>query len=112
MATPLHPLPTLTELLDSASVVSLPLHTRFRGVDAREAVILRGPEGATEFSPFVEYDDVESLAWLAGAVDFGWTPTPELLRESISVNATLPAVTPGEVAAVLARYAGCRTIKV
>src|ERR1700710_2146821 len=112
MATPLHPLPTLTELLDSASVVSLPLHTRFRGVDAREAVILRGPEGATEFSPFVEYDDVEALAWLAGAIDFGWKAPPAALRERIPVNATLPAVGPAEVAAVLDRYPGCRTIKV
>ncbi|MCU1476055.1 MAG: O-succinylbenzoate synthase [Subtercola sp.] len=112
MASTHRPLPTLTELLEQASVVSIPLNTRFRGVDAREAVILRGPEGATEFSPFVEYDDVESLAWLAGAVDFGWVPTPAPLRDRIAVNATLPAVSPAEVERVLARYPGCRTIKV
>ncbi|UFS58028.1 o-succinylbenzoate synthase [Subtercola endophyticus] len=111
-APPAHTLPTLADLLGSASVVSLPLHTRFRGVDAREAVILRGPEGATEFSPFVEYDDVEALAWLAGAIDFGWTTPPPPLRDRIAVNATLPAVGPSEVAAVLDRYPGCRTIKV
>ncbi|MEF2975611.1 o-succinylbenzoate synthase [Subtercola sp. YIM 133946] len=112
MASTHRPLPTLAELLDSASVVSLPLTTRFRGVDAREAVVLRGPEGATEFSPFVEYDDVESLAWLAGAIDFGWVAAPAALRDRVHVNATLPAVAPGEVEAVLARYPGCRTIKV
>ncbi|QWT24335.1 o-succinylbenzoate synthase [Subtercola sp. PAMC28395] len=106
------PLPTLTELLELASVVSLPLNTRFRGVDAREAVILRGPLGATEFSPFVEYDDTESLAWLAAAIDFGWSETPHLLRDRIPVNATLPAVAEPDVEQILARYPGCRTVKV
>ena len=105
-------LPTLSELLEVASVVSLPLHTRFRGVDVREALLLRGPEGATEFSPFVEYDDEEAAAWLAAAIDFGWAETPERLRDHISVNATLPAVGAGEVDGVLDRYPGCRTIKV
>ncbi|PPF80762.1 O-succinylbenzoate synthase [Subtercola sp. Z020] len=107
-----HPLPTLPELLDLASVVSLPLNTRFRGVDAREAMILRGPEGATEFSPFLEYDDNEAVAWLAAAIDFGWSTTPPAFRDRIPVNATLPAVAVQDVAAVLDRYPGCRTIKV
>ena len=52
-------LPPLPELLVSARVVALPLTTRFRGVDVREAVLLEGPEGWTEFSPFVEYDDAQ-----------------------------------------------------
>ncbi|RFA23643.1 O-succinylbenzoate synthase [Subtercola boreus] len=108
----LRPLPTLTELLENASVVSLPLTTRFRGVDVREAVIIRGPEGATEFSPFVEYGDEEAAAWLAAAIDFGWAPAPPRLRDSIPVNATLPAVGESEVEAVLDRYQGCRTIKI
>ncbi|MEA9984762.1 o-succinylbenzoate synthase [Subtercola sp. RTI3] len=112
MAQTHRPLPTLTELLELASVVSLPLNTRFRGVDVREAVILRGPEGATEFSPFIEYSDAEAVAWLAGAIDFGWQPTPDLLRDRIAVNATLPAVGESDVSAVLDRYPGCRTIKV
>ncbi|RFA08057.1 O-succinylbenzoate synthase [Subtercola boreus] len=108
----LRPLPTLAELLERASVVSLPLHTRFRGVDAREALILRGPEGATEFSPFVEYSDEEAAAWLAAAIDFGWVAPPEPLRDRIPVNATLPAVAVDAVAGVLDRYPGCRTIKI
>ncbi|MDQ1572489.1 MAG: o-succinylbenzoate synthase [Actinomycetota bacterium] len=62
----------LPELLATARVVSLPLATRFRGIDTREALLLRGPFGWTEFSPFVEYDDAESAAWLAAALDFGW----------------------------------------
>jgi o-succinylbenzoate synthase len=49
--------PPLDDLLATARVVSLPLITRFRGIDRREALLVEGPEGWSEFSPFVEYDD-------------------------------------------------------
>ena len=104
--------PSLDALLGSARVVALPLVTRFRGIDIREAVLLEGPEGWTEFSPFVEYDDHEASAWLAAAIDYGWNATPAALRDRIPVNATVPAVDPDSVAAVLARFPGCRTAKV
>ncbi len=104
--------PGLEELLETARVVALPLATRFRGLDVREAMLLRGPQGWTEFSPFVEYDDEEASAWLAAAIDFGWSESPESLRDSIPVNATLPAVAPEFVARVLDRFPGCRTVKV
>ncbi|GAA1915917.1 o-succinylbenzoate synthase [Microbacterium aoyamense] len=105
-------IPGLAELLASARVVALPLATRFRGVDVREAVLFEGPEGWTEFSPFVEYDDIEAATWLAAAVDYGWMPQHEPLREFIPVNATVPAVAAASVPEVLARYDGCRTAKV
>ncbi len=104
--------PTLPELLGTARVVSLPLAQRFRGINTREALLLQGPFGWTEFSPFVEYDDAEAATWLAGALDFGWHETPPALRTSITVNATLPAVPASAVAAVLSRFPGCRTVKV
>ncbi|THG29163.1 O-succinylbenzoate synthase [Glaciibacter flavus] len=106
------PLPPLAELLATARVVALPLRTRFRGIDVREAMLLRGPEGWTEFSPFAEYDDVESSAWLSAAIDFGWRAMPVPLRDRIPVNATVPAVDADAVAGVLERFAGCRTAKV
>ncbi|SFS15392.1 O-succinylbenzoate synthase [Microbacterium sp. cf046] len=105
-------LPPLAELLATARVVSIPLVTRFRGIDLREAVLLEGPEGWTEFSPFLEYDDAEASAWLAAAIDFGWSPLPAPHRDAIPVNATVPAVAAASVAAVLARFDGCRTAKV
>lgn len=105
-------LPPLADLLGSARVVSLPMHTRFRGVDKREALLVEGPEGWAEFSPFVEYDDLESATWLAAAIDFAWKTQPEPLRERIGVNATIPAVEAAQVAEVLVRFAGCRTAKV
>ncbi|TDW30391.1 o-succinylbenzoate synthase [Cryobacterium psychrophilum] len=104
--------PSLHELLESAHVVALPVVARFRGIDTREAILVEGPEGWTEFSPFVEYDDAESVDWLRAAIDFGWQEAPHALRMSIPVNATVPAVGPDEVAGVLARFPGCRTAKI
>ncbi len=105
-------LPPLAELLDTARVVSLPLATRFRGVDHREAVLFRGPQGWSEFSPFLEYDDVESSAWLSAAIDFAFASPPTAVRTTIGVNATLPAVGVTEVARVLERFGESRTVKV
>ena len=104
--------PTVDQLLVSARVVALPLSTRFRGIDAREAVLFEGPQGWTEFSPFTEYDDAEAAMWLAAAIDFGWNPVPRAHRKSVRVNATLPAVPPERVASVLDAFPGCRTVKV
>ena len=105
-------LPALTDLLATARVVSLPLRQPFRGITTREAMLLEGPEGWTEFSPFLEYDDEEASSWLAAALDFGWTPVGPLKRSDIRVNATLPAVSPDKVAEVLSRFPGCRTVKI
>ena len=103
--------PPLADLLATARVVSLPLVTRFRGIDVREAMLFEGPNGWTEFSPFTEYVDAEAAAWLAAAIDFGWGVEPARLRDRIPVNATLPVVAASEVEGVLARFPGCRTVK-
>lgn len=105
-------LPSLDELTRDAHVVSLPLRNRFRGVEFREALLVEGPNGWTEFSPFVEYEAAEASAWLAAAIDFGWGAEPRPLRSRVEVNATLPAVDAALVPGILTRYPGCRTIKV
>ncbi|GAA3642618.1 o-succinylbenzoate synthase [Microbacterium awajiense] len=105
-------LPSTAELLSTARVVALPLRTRFRGVGVREALLLQGPQGWTEFSPFPEYDDVEAAMWLTAAIDYGWNPQPAGVRTTVRVNATVPAVAAASVAGVLARFPGCRTAKV
>ncbi|MFC7766297.1 o-succinylbenzoate synthase [Leucobacter soli] len=102
----------LNELLDRARVVAIPTRTRFRGITVREAVLFDAPNGASEFSPFPEYDDAEAAAWLAAAIEFGWAELPPIRRERIPVNATVPAVPAEEVPGVLARFPGCRTAKV
>ncbi len=104
-------LPALADLLADAHVVALPMRVRFRGITSREAVVLRGPTGWTEFSPFVEYDDAEAAAWLRAAIDFGWAQH-EPAADSVAVNATVPAIAPDAVAGLLARYPGCTTAKV
>ncbi|MCS3843689.1 o-succinylbenzoate synthase [Microbacterium sp. AK031] len=104
--------PSLAELLETARVVALPMTTRFRGVTTREALLFEGPEGWAEFSPFVEYANAEASVWLSAAIDYAWNAQPAPLRESIPVNATMPAVSAEKVAGVLARFPGCRTVKI
>ena len=105
-------LPPLADILATARVVALPLAARFRGIETREALVFEGPEGWTEFSPFVEYTDGEAATWLAGAIDFAWNAAPAPVRAHVRVNATMPAVAASEVTRILARYDGCRTVKV
>lgn len=104
--------PPLAEILETARVVALPMHTRFRGVDVREALLFEGPQGWAEFSPFAEYDDAEASTWLAASIADAWHPRPDAVRDEIRVNATIPAVPAERVPDVLARFDGCRTAKV
>lgn len=93
-------------------VVSIPLHVPFRGIRHREALLLEGPAGWGEFAPFLEYDDLESSRWLAAALEAATVGWPDPLRQSVPVNATVPAVAADDVADVLARFPGCATAKV
>jgi O-succinylbenzoate synthase len=102
----------LNQVLATAKVVSLPLRTKFRGVALREALLFEGPEGWGEWSPFLEYADEEAAIWLEAAVDWAFMPQPKPLRDFIDVNATLPAVTPDEVAETLAPFGNFGTVKI
>ncbi len=104
--------PSWDELTADVHVVSIPMRVPFRGVRRREAVLLRGPSGWGEFSPFLEYDDGESARWLSAAVEAAFLGWPAPVRDAVPVNATVPAVGPGEVAGVLAGFPGCTTAKV
>lgn len=96
----------------ATAVVSIGLHVPFRGVVHREAMLLQGPHGWGEFSPFLEYDDAESSRWLASAVEAAQIGWPAPVRDRVPVNATVPAVPASEVDGVLARFPGCTTAKV
>ena len=100
------------EILDRAHVVALPMAVRFRGVDTREALLIDGPAGWGEFAPFPEYGAAESAAWLRAGLEAAFTGFPAYRRSVVEVNATVPAVSPDEVESVLARYPGCRVVKV
>jgi o-succinylbenzoate synthase len=96
----------------SARVVSIPMRTRFRGVESREALLFEGPNGWAEWSPFLEYSDDEAVVWLAAAAEFAFDAMPPALRTRIGVNATLPAVSPNLVADTLAPFGEFRTVKI
>ncbi|WP_442972676.1 o-succinylbenzoate synthase [Rhodococcus sp. G-MC3] len=105
-------MPTVDELLGNSHVLSLPMRTKFRGITTREVVLFRGPAGWGEFSPFTEYDDQESAAWLRAGVEAAWDGPPAPYRERVRVNATVPAVSADEVPGILALYPGVDTAKV
>jgi O-succinylbenzoate synthase len=104
--------PALTDLLASARVVSLPLRTKFRGVVDREVMLFEGPNGWSEWSPFLEYPDEEAAVWLSAAIEFAYGKTRALVRDRIAVNATLPAVSVDQVETVLARFGTFNTVKI
>lgn len=105
-------IPPLADLLANARVVSLPLRTKFRGLNDREMVLFEGPSGWAEWSPFIEYPLEEAALWLASAIEFAYGQLPTLHRERIPVNATLPAVAPDQVAKVLSRFGTFNTVKI
>lgn len=106
-------LPPLAELLARAHVVSIPLTTRFRGVETREAVLIEGTQAWAEFSPFLEYETREAASWLAAAIEYGFDESlPRINVGTVPVNATIPAVAADAVPELAARYDGCRTVKV
>jgi O-succinylbenzoate synthase len=89
----------------------LPLRTRFRGIDVRDGLLVRGPAGWGEFSPFWEYGPEESRRWWAAACEAATEGWPAPLRDRVPVNVTVPAVD-AERAHGIVRASGCRTAKV
>jgi O-succinylbenzoate synthase len=102
----------LESILATAKVVSIGMRTRFRGVSTREALLFEGPNGWAEWSPFTEYADEEAAVWLAAAIEFAFGAEPALVRTEIGINATLPAVSPAEVAGALEPFGKFRTVKI
>lgn len=107
--------PRLRALLDACVTFALPMRRRFRGIDVREGVLIKGPSGWGEFAPFDDYSDAAAARWLDSAVEAAFGVWPPVRRTEIHVNAIIPAVSADD-AAILTRAAvldnGCRTIKV
>ena len=104
--------PSIAELRSAAKVVSIPMRVKFRGVLHREALLIHGPTGWGEFSPFPEYDDAEAASWLRAAVEAGWGGFPPAHRTRVAVNATVPAVPDADVEPILARFGPVTAVKV
>lgn len=91
--------------------VRIPMRHRFRRVDHREAVLVRGASGWGEFSPFPEYPPTVSARWLAAALELACGALPEPGRQTIPVNVTIPAVD-ARTARALVVESGAKVAKV
>ncbi|MFA9432741.1 o-succinylbenzoate synthase [Egicoccus sp. AB-alg2] len=89
----------------------VPMRLRFRRVTTRAGVLLQGPAGWGEFSPFPDYGPAYTSRWLAAAQEAATVPFPTPVRDRVPVNTTVPAVDP-ERAFALVAASGCRTAKV
>jgi o-succinylbenzoate synthase len=92
-------------------VFSIPMRTRFRGVTAREGVLIGGGTGWGEWSPFLEYPPEVADPWLRCAEEAAAGGWPAPVRDAVPVNVTVPAVGPEEARAIVAA-GGCATAKV
>lgn len=97
--------------INAMHVFSVPLRNRFRRVERRDGVVLEGPEGWGEFSPFPEYGADTTAMWLHAAIEAATKPFPQPVRDRVEVNTTIPALD-AATAYQLARASGCRTAKV
>lgn len=104
--------PSLSSLVAASRVVSIPLRTKFRGITERELLVFEGPNGFSEWAAFTEYSDEEAATWLAAAIEWGYGNLPIPKRTSVPVNAILPAVSPEDVARILARAGKFTTVKI
>lgn len=106
---------TLHDVLQAAVPFALPLRRRFRGLEVREGMLIKGPSGWGEFAPFDDYSDAAAGRWLSSALEAAFGSWPTAVRDEVEVNAIIPAVDSADAAgltreAVLER--GCRTVKV
>ncbi len=93
-------------------VYAIGLRTRFRRITVREGVLIEGPAGWGEFSPFWDYDAPESAAWWRATREATEQGMPEPVRDRVPVNVTVPAVDAELAARIVRDSGGCRTAKV
>ena len=97
--------------LDRLVPFRVPMRLRFRRTDVRLGVLVHGPAGWGEFSPFPEYGPAYASRWLAAAREAAVDGFPPPVRDRVPVNTTVPAVD-AATAHDLVRRSGCTTAKV
>ncbi len=101
------------ELFSTMRVIALPTKTNFRGINIREVALFQGEAGWGEFSPFLEYQPSECIPWLQSAIESATKPWPELHRNKVKVNGTIPALnTPSDIERIVETFPGVNTFKV
>ena len=100
-------------LFETMRVVALPTKSNFRGINVREVALFQGEYGWGEFSPFLEYGYAESAPWLMSAIAAATQPRPQLFRNSVKVNGTIPALNgSADLERIVNSFPGVRTFKV
>lgn len=99
------------EAIEELRPFRVAMRRRFRRVQERSGVLLRGPAGWGEFSPFPEYGPAETASWLAAAIEAASRTPPVPRRRQVPVNTTVPALEAATARDLVAR-SGCRTAKV
>lgn len=94
-----------------AVAFALPLRHRFRGITLRQGLLLRGPSGWAEWSPFAEYGPREAGQWWLATKEALTEGFPAPVRSSVPVNVTVAAVDP-QTAYEVTAGSGCATAKV
>ena len=89
------------------------MRTKFRGIVTREVALFQGPKGRGEFSPFLEYEDLEAAKWLQSGIEAATRDDFQVNRDSIKVNGTIPATdSEEEIKALIDLYTGVDVFKV
>lgn len=103
-------MPTLPPTAD-VEVYDVAMRTRFRGIERRQGLLVRGSAGWGEWSPFLDYSGAELVPWWRACREAAETGFPAPVRDRVPVNCTVPALDP-EAAHALVAGSGCRTAKV
>ncbi len=75
-------------------------------------MVFEGENGFSEWSPFPEYTTKEASRWLKASLEWLEKPRPEIKTQSITPNATLPAVELETIESILSGFEHTKTIKI
>ena len=107
--------PDVDTLVQDSVVVSIPLRIPFRGLQHREVMVVRGPQGPGEWAAFTEYSDAEAAVWLRSALEQAFdssVPVPQSDGQCIPVNAIFPNLNPDAIAQWWELFPGSHSAKV
>ena len=75
-------------------------------------MVFEGETGFSEWSPFPEYTTKEASRWLKASLEWLEKPRPDIKTQSITPNATLPAVELERIESILSGFEHTKTIKI
>jgi O-succinylbenzoate synthase len=94
---------------DDAPIFAIPV---VGGVGIREGMLIEGPQGWGEFSPYDDCDDRAAARWLTAAIEAGTVGWPDPVRGRVPIAVTVPAAIDAGRAYEIVANAGCHTAEV